>query len=84
MKSGCRLRKMAYLYSSVPSFNSSCTALPSDAYSFFVLSFNRAFVASSPAMPVRNSTRSFSNSTRSDMVVSGSYLNKIHEMSAPN
>jgi len=61
------------LYSSVASFSSSCTARPSDAYNFFVLSFNRALVAINCAMLVKNSTRSFSNSTRSEMAVSGSY-----------
>jgi hypothetical protein len=39
-----------------------------------VFSLRRALVAIRPAIPVRNSTRSFSNSTRSDIVVSGSYL----------
>jgi len=62
------------LYNNVASLISSWTARPSEAYSFFVLSFNRAFVAINAAMPVRKSTRSFSNSTRSDIVVSGSYL----------
>ena len=63
-----------HLYSSVASLSSSCTALPSDAYSFFVFNFNLAFVAIKFAIPVRKSTLSFSNSTRSDIVVSGSYL----------
>ena len=58
----------------VASFSNSWTALPSEAYNFFVFIFNRALVAIKLAMPVKNSTLSFSNSTLSDMVVSGSQL----------
>lgn len=64
------------MYNKVANFNNSCTARPSEAYNFFVFNFNLALVANNPAIPVRNSTRSFSNSTLSDNVVSGSYLCK--------
>lgn len=73
-----------YLYSIVASFSSSCTALPSEAYNFFVFSLSLAFVAIKLAIPVRKSTRSFSNSTLSDMVVSGSYLVKHYDSTIAN
>lgn len=67
--------KYHYLYNKVASFNNSWTALPSDAYSFLLFSFSRALDAIKEVIPVKNSTLSFSNSTRSEIVVSGSYLN---------
>mmetsp|Transcript_22606 Transcript_22606/g.42181 ORF Transcript_22606/g.42181 Transcript_22606/m.42181 type:complete len:210 (-) Transcript_22606:109-738(-) len=67
----------------VASFNNSWTALPSEAYSFLVFNFSLAFAAIRAAISVKNSTLSFSNSTRSDKVVSGSYSFTIqYKMSA--